>query len=173
MEAGPEAVEPRAIGKLDKENAMFIMSHRKLLKLIDTEKIKKAIKTAEHRTSGEIRVSVSPYFWGKIRPVAEKAFNHLGMSKTKDRNGILFFIIPSRRSFFILGDEGIHAKVGQEFWHRVADAMSEKFKAGEFTDGLIKGIETVGESLAAHFPYDALTDKNELADDIDFGPTKK
>jgi uncharacterized membrane protein len=152
---------------------MPVMSRRKLLKLVDTEKIKKAIEAAEGRTSGEIRVSVAPYFWGKIKPVAEKAFRRLGMTRTKDRNGILFFIVPSRRRFVVLGDDGIHAKVGQGFWHRVADAMSEKFKSGEFTEGLIKGIETVGENLAAHFPYDAATDKNELPDDVDFGPAKK
>ncbi len=47
--------------------------------------------------------------------------------------------------------------------------MSERFRAGDFTAGLVEGIELVGEQLATHFPYDAVTDKNELPDSVDFG----
>jgi uncharacterized membrane protein len=34
---------------------------------------------------------------------------------------------------------------------------------------MVKGIESVGEQLAAHFPYDASADRNELPDKVDFG----
>lgn len=145
------------------------MHRRKLLKLIDRQKVREAIKEAEKKTSGEIRVSISLYFYGKVRPAAEKAFRRLRMANTHQRNGILFFIVPSRRRFVVLGDEGIHAKVGQEFWDRIATAVSEKFRKGEFTEGIIHGIREVGESLAVHFPFDPLTDTNELPDDMDFG----
>jgi uncharacterized membrane protein len=47
--------------------------------------------------------------------------------------------------------------------------MSEHFKKGEFTEGLVKAIGEAGRQLAAHFPYDAAVDVNELADDVDFG----
>jgi uncharacterized membrane protein len=152
---------------------MVFMHRRKLLKRLDSQKIREAIQAAERKTSGEIRVSVSPFFYGKVRPVAEKAFRRLGMSNTRQRNGILFFIVPSRRRFVVLGDEGIHAKVGQEFWEHIAAAMSEKFRKGDFTEGLVKGIEEVGEHLAAHFPFDPLTDTNELPDDVDLVRKKK
>ena len=153
---------------------MAFMHRRKLLKRLDIHKIREAIQAAEKKTSGEIRVSIALFFYGKIRPVAEKTFRRLGMTRTKHRNGILFFIVPSRRSFVVLGDEGIHAKVGQEFWDRIASAMSERFRRGEFTEGLIKGIEEAGEHLAAHFPYDPQTDVNELPDEVDLvGKRKK
>jgi uncharacterized membrane protein len=93
----------------------------------------------------------------------------MGVSKTKDRNGVLFFVVPSRRKFVVLGDAGIHDRVGQEFWHRVVAVVSERFREGDFTGGLVRGIEEVGEQLASHFPYDAATDVNELPDDVDFG----
>lgn len=147
----------------------MVMTRGQLLKAIDTKRIEEAIKKAEHRTSGEICVSVSRLFWGSVESAAKKAFDRMGMSRTRDRNGILFFIVPSRRKFVVLGDAGIHEKVGQEFWHSVAAAVSEKFRAGDFTDGIVKGIEVVGEQLAAHFPYDPGTDKNELSDGVDFG----
>jgi uncharacterized membrane protein len=147
----------------------MVMSHKKLIRIIDREKIKEAIQKAEHRTSGEIRVSVAPFFWGNVHKAAEKAFDRLGMTRTKDRNGILFFVVPGRRKFVVLGDRGIHERVGQEFWHRIVDVVTERFRTGDFTGGLIRGIEEVGEQLAAHFPYDAATDVDELPDDVDFG----
>ena len=148
----------------------MLFTRKGLLRAIDQARIQEAIREAERRTSGEIRVSVSRYFWGNVRKVADSAFARLGMAATRQRNGILFFIVPSRRRFAILGDEGIHAKVGQEFWEKAAAAVSERFREGDFTTGLVRGIEMVGEQLARHFPYDPTTDVNELPDDVDFGP---
>jgi len=136
---------------------------------VDVDKVKAAIAAAERETSGEIRVSVTRFFWGSVRRAAERAFDRLGMTHTKDRNGVLFFVVPARRKFVVLGDAGIHAKVGQEFWERVARLMSEHFRKGEFTDGLVAGIGEAGRELAAAFPYDPTVDVNELADDVDFG----
>ena len=146
----------------------MVMTHRKMLRLIDSDRIKAAIQKAERRTSGEICVSVSRLFWGNIEKAADKAFGRLGMTQTKHRNGVLFFVVPSRRRFVVLGDEGIHTKVGQEFWQRIANRVSEHFRDGDFTTGLLKGIEEVGEQLAAHFPYDSTADVDELTDDVDF-----
>jgi uncharacterized membrane protein len=148
---------------------MTVHSRHKLMKAIDTKRIKAAIAAAERETSGEIRVSVARFFWGAVRPAAERAFARLGMTATKERNGVLFFIVPARRRFVVLGDEGIHAKVGQEFWEALAGKMSGHFQKDEFTEGLVEAIGEAGRQLAAHFPYDAATDVNELADDIDFG----
>jgi len=147
----------------------MVMTRKKLIQVIDRDKIKDAIQRAEHRTSGEIRVSVAPFFWGNVRKAAEKVFERLGMRQTKDRNGVLFFVVPSRRKFVVLGDSGIHERVGQEFWHRVVDVVADKFRGGDFTAGLIRGIEEVGEQLSTHFPYDAAADVDELPDDVDFG----
>jgi uncharacterized membrane protein len=135
--------------------------------------VKKAIEGAEKQTSGEIRVSVAPFFWGSVRRVAEKAFVRLGMTRTSRRNGILFFVVPSRRRFVVLGDQGIHEKAGQEFWDLLAAELSKKFQKGEFTEGLVKAIELAGERLAACFPFDEETDRNELPDEVDFEPGKK
>jgi uncharacterized membrane protein len=146
----------------------MIFARRRLLKSIDVEKVKQAIQTAERQTSGEIRVSVAPFFWGDVRKVAERAFDRLGMTRTAQRNAVLFFLVPARKRFVVLGDEAIHAHVGDAFWEKIAAAVSGEFRKGDFTAGLVKGIETVSQELAAHFPYDAKTDRNELPDDVDF-----
>ena len=148
---------------------MPIMHRRKLFQLIDRDEVRKAIVEAEKRTSGEIGVSVARFFWGRVRPKAENAFRRLGMANTRLRNGILFFIVPARKRFVVLGDEGIHAKVGQEFWEGIAASMSSHFRKGEFQEGILAGIRTAATGLAAHFPYEPAVDVNELPDEVDMG----
>jgi uncharacterized membrane protein len=147
----------------------MVMTKQQLLRAIDKGRIENAIRTAELRTSGEICVSVSRVFWGNVEAAARKAFDRMGIRHTRERNGVLFFVVPSRRKFVVLGDAGIHEKVGQEFWTSVVSAVTDKFRSGHFTEGLVKGIEAVGEQLATHFPFDAAFDKNELSNDVDFG----
>ncbi len=144
------------------------LSRRKLRSLVDEERVMKAIEEAESETSGEIRVSVAPFFWGNVEKAARRAFVRLGMTNTSERNGVLIFLVPARRRFVVLGDEGIHQKVGQPFWEAVAGAMSEAFRRRDFTGGLVKGIEEIGKRLRVHFPHQP-DDVNELPDTIDFG----
>lgn len=146
---------------------MFWLTRRKIRKLIDTEHVLAAIHSAERRTSGEIRVSIAPWFWGSVERAADRAFVRLGMTKTSERNGVLFFVVPSRRAFVVLGDAGIHARVGQAFWEDVAAVMSDDFRRGDFSAGLVAGISRAADQLAAHFPYDPERDANELSDEID------
>jgi uncharacterized membrane protein len=146
----------------------MVMTRRKLYRLVDRQRIEEAIKKAERRTSGEIRVCVATFFWGSVEKEAARAFERLGMTRTKERNGVLFLVVPSRRKFVVRGDQGIHDRVGQEFWEHVVEAVSQKFHEGDFTEGLVNGIEEVGEKLATHFPYDPATDKDELSDDVEY-----
>jgi len=148
---------------------MKFLSQHKLLQVIDDDRIKAAIIAAEKQTSGEIRVSVARFFWGNVRRAAEKAFTRIGMRATRDRNGILFFIVPSRHAFAIIGDEGIHQKVGQDFWNELVVSIAKDFMAGKFNEGLLLGIAECGRLLAVHFPYQGDRDVNELPDDIDHG----
>ena len=145
------------------------MSRRSLKQCVDAAQVLQAIVTAERASSGEIRVSMAAFFWGDVEKVARKAFVRLGMDKTAKRNGVLIFLVPSRKRFTILGDEGIHAKVGQDFWEDMARGLSDHFKRAEFTEGLVQGIAKVGERLAEHFPWEGNADRNELPDDVDCG----
>lgn len=148
---------------------MVLLTRRQFLRHIELPRVEEALRAAERRTSGEIRVSLAPIFWGDLHRAAEHAFQRLGMTATRERNGVLIFVVPARRRFVVLGDEGIHAKVGQEFWERVARVLGEHFQSGDFTGGLIAGIREIGEQLAAHFPYQGARDVNELPDEVDLG----
>nr|WP_320131862.1 TPM domain-containing protein [uncultured Holophaga sp.] len=148
---------------------MVGLTRQGLVKRLDQRRIVAAIEAAEARTSGEIRVSVSRFFWGSVEKVAWRAFHRLGMDRTAQRNGILIFVVPSRQRFSVLGDEGIHAKVGQGFWDEVAACLGAHFRRGDFTEGLVEGIALIGERLAEHFPHQGKADRNELPDEVDFG----
>lgn len=142
------------------------LTKRKIRELIDVNRVERAIEAAERLTSGEIRVSISPWFWGSPERAADEAFVRLGMANTRERNGVLFLVVPSRRTFVVRGDRGIHERVGQDFWDEIADIMSAYFRRGQLTDGLVAGISMAAQRLASHFPC-APDDVNELSNTID------
>jgi uncharacterized membrane protein len=147
------------------------MKQSEFLAQLDRERITAAIREAELLTSGELRVHIQPKAsGGELRWVAERTFERLGMTKTALRNGVLLFIASEENRFVILGDQGIDAVVPAGFWDDVAAGLTERFKAGQFTDGIVDAIRAAGTHLAAYFPR-AEGDVNELSDDLDVDET--
>lgn len=130
--------------------------------------ILEAIRKAELNTSGEIRIHIDRRCKGDALDRAAYLFEKLGMHKTNLRNGVLFYLAVDDRKFAILGDAGINAVVGDDYWDQIKDVMAEKFREGNFTGGLEKAILMAGEQLKQHFPY-SRDDVNELPDEISFG----
>jgi len=128
-----------------------------------------AIYHAELMTSGEIRVHLENRCRGESPEArAAEVFEKLRMHQTEQRNGVLFYLAVMDKKFAVIGDAGIHAVVGDEFWESLRDAMVDDFKEGRFTEGLVNGIETCGEILKKAFPHQD-DDINELSDEISFG----
>ncbi len=132
----------------------MFLARARMLRAIDVEKVRQAIAAAEHQTSGHVRVSLAPFFWGSVERAADRVFARITGGLGRQRAAVLIFVVPGRRRFVVLGDEEIHSRVGQEFWHDVTAAIAERFKDRDFTGGLVHGVETVGRELAAYFPYD-------------------
>ena len=132
----------------------------------DSDRIVAAIMAAEKGTSGEVRVHVTRRVPKNLEQRAARRFELLGMTKTAEQNGVLIYVAPRARQFRILGDTAIHQKCGAEFWTDVASAMETSFRNGEFTEGVVRGIERIGEVLGRHFPRHA-DDRNELPNQID------
>lgn len=124
-----------------------------------------AIQAAEKRTSGEIRVRVEHKANGDAYKRAVYAFEKLGMTQTELRNGILFYLATDDHQFALIGDSGIHEKVGDNFWEDIKEKVLSEFKLGNFVKGLQDGIAHCGNALAEHFPYQS-DDVNELSDEI-------
>lgn len=133
----------------------------------DRKKIISAIEEAELNTSGEIRVHFEAKCKEDILDHAAFIFERLEMYKTEQRNAILFYMAMDDHKFAVIGDAGINAKVGDEFWQTVKDEMIPFFKEGKIADGLINGIQKAGHELKTYFPYKS-NDKNELDNEISF-----
>ena len=127
------------------------MHPRTFSKHLQHDKIVAAIRDAEHNTSGQIRVSISPKHVDDPVAAAQAEFMRLGMNKSPERNGVLIFVAPRAHKFAVIGDEAVHAKCGGEFWRKLADAMTGYFRKSEFTPGIIHGVQKAGELLAEHF----------------------
>jgi uncharacterized membrane protein len=129
-----------------------------------------AISNSERRTSGEVRVFVE----SRCRYVdaidrAAEIFFQLKMEKTDDRNAVLVYVAIKDRQLAVFGDEGIHEKVGDEYWNKEVKKMISIFNKENYAEGICKCVTDIGETLHYHFPYNKDTDKNELPDDIIFG----
>ena len=136
----------------------------------DLAAIALAVSEAEKTTAGEIRVSIrQKRKWREkkrtIEEIARQEFHVLGMTKTKDRTGILIFLLLEDKKFFILADDGIHTKVKDGSWDKIAGEMSDHFSQKNFRLGILHGVKSVGAELAKYFPrkYD---DTNELPNDV-------
>ncbi|MBI4431280.1 MAG: TPM domain-containing protein [Candidatus Omnitrophica bacterium] len=133
----------------------------------ERERILRAIREAERKTSAEIRVHLEREFKGDFLSHAWEIFERLNMRATENRNGVLILLNPANRRFEVLGDRGIHERVPDGFWDDIADKMQSKFKEDRFSDGLVEGIQKIGERLREHFPYER-NDANELPDGISY-----
>jgi len=143
---------------------------KKLFTKEDLAAIAAAISEAEKTTAGEIRVSIrQKRRWREkklsVEEMARGEFHDLGMTKTKDQTGILIFLLMDERKFFILADEGIHNKVEEATWTKIAEEMSSHFTKKNFHQGVIQGVQSVGRVLSRFFPRKA-NDANELPNDV-------
>jgi len=130
-----------------------------------------SVREAEMETSGEIRVHIETYLTGDVLDRAAWVFKKLGMHKTADRNGVLFYLAVNDKKFAIIGDAGINAKVHAGFWNDISELLKKNFKDGKFTEGLSEGILLAGKHLMIHFPY-RKDNVNELPDEISFDKIK-
>jgi len=142
------------------------MKPRSFLSRLDHDRVVGAIRAAESRSRGEIRVHVTHKAVHDPQRTAAALFEKLGMAATAERNGVLLFVAPASQRFAVVGDKGIHEKCGDGFWKEVASAMEEDFRQGRFTDGIVKGVARAGDALAVHFPRADRADANELPDEV-------
>ena len=117
----------------------------------EKQKIIEAIQAAEKNTSGEISVFLDRKVRGHVMERAKKIFQRQRMHRRKHRNAVLIYLSLTDRSFAILGDGGIHQRVGDYFWRAVAESMRAYFSRGQFLEGLEHIIQEIGAELKKHF----------------------
>jgi uncharacterized membrane protein len=132
--------------------------------------IERAIKAGEATHAGQIRFVVegaldgAPLF--RDQPARERAldiFSQLRIWDTAHNNGVLIYLLLADRNVEIVADRGIDAMVGAAGWEKICVDMETDFRAGNFTGGVIRGIEAVSRQMATHFPPHG-AGPNELPD---------
>jgi len=137
----------------------------------DFDAITDAIRRAESATSAEIRVHLERrvHRWPGQRPDtlrrAHRVFAHLGMHLTAEHHGVLIYLAVEDRKLAIVGDSGIHRRVGDTYWEHVRDLMLAKLREGRPLDAVVAGVDELGRVLAQHFPRRP-DDQNELSDHV-------
>jgi uncharacterized membrane protein len=147
---------------------------RRLFADADLDAIAAAVAAAERGTSAEIRVHLEPRLprraaaAGDALARAAEIFTALGMQTTAQHNGVLIYLAVDDHKLAILGDAGVHAHVGDEYWQRVRDGMVEQLRSGRAREAVLHAVTEVGDVLRRIFPRRP-DDDNELSDQVSLG----
>jgi uncharacterized membrane protein len=121
--------------------------------------IEEAIEASEKQHRAEIRVAIEVALdvraLFRIRSARERAlevFTELGVWNTREKNGVLIYVLLAERDVEIVADSGFDGRVGESEWQRVCTVIEREFAAGRWRDGVLRGIEAVTVILARAFP---------------------
>lgn len=136
----------------------------------DLDAVARAVAEAERGTSAEIRVHLDDRCEGDPMARAITLFERLGMHRTTDRNGVLIYLAVTDRKLAVIGDRGIHERVGEAYWRGVVDTLVGHLREDRSRDGLLAAVRDVGAALGRYFPR-RTDDRNELPDDVSLSDT--
>lgn len=119
----------------------------------DRDRVAQAIAAAERGTTGRIAVRVIKHATRDAFEHAKKEFERRGMHRHQHGNAALILVSPNARKFAVIGDAALHERVGDAFWQRIVDEMRDRFANGTIADGVVAGIERIGEAFRAHFTH--------------------
>jgi putative membrane protein len=105
----------------------------------------------------------------RVQEAAFMQFYAGGLYKTRESNGVEIYLSLFERMVIVIGDQGIHEKMGNEHWNSVRDLIIQGIKKGDACSGICAAIDSCGKSLAEHFPPRP-DDINELPDQIVIRP---
>src|SRR5262249_698166 len=91
-----------------------------------------------------------------------------GRHRRAEPNGVLIYISVSDHKLAVIGDAGIHERVGEAYWRGLVDGVRDQLRQQRSREGLLQAIAEVGEALGRHFPRRP-DDVNELPDDVSIG----
>jgi uncharacterized membrane protein len=134
----------------------------------DLEDVAAAVAKAEQRTAAEIRVHLDHRCEGEPMARAVAVFERLAMHRTEHRAGVLVYVAVADHKLAVIGDAGIHERVGQSYWDALVARVLGHLREGRPRDGLVHAVEEVGGALATHFPR-RRDDRNELSDRVSTG----
>ena len=101
----------------------------------------------------------------RVKEAALMQFYASGLHRTRESNGVEIYLSLFEREVVVIGDRGIHQKMGDRHWQDIRDLIIEGIKKGDARGGICAAIEDCGNALARYFPPRA-DDVNELPDGV-------
>ena len=101
----------------------------------------------------------------RCRERAMQMFIERGIHNTRDQSGILVMLSELEHQVVILGDAGIHQKVGDDGWEGYIKRIVTGLKGGQAAASIVAVLQDLGAQLAAHFPA-RVDDTDELANEV-------
>ena len=132
--------------------------------------IEDAIEESERGHRAEIRVAIEVALDFRMmlglrsaRDRALEVFTELEVWDTRERNGVLVYVLLAERDVEIVADCGFDGRVSNGEWQRVCTLIERDFTAERWRDGLLHGVEAVTWLLMREFPADG-RNRNEQQD---------
>ena len=88
------------------------------------------------------------------RERALEVFAELGVWNTRERNGVLIYVLLAERDVEIVADRGFDGRVSNDEWQRICTLIERELAAGRWRDGILVGIEAATVLLHARIPRD-------------------
>jgi putative membrane protein len=112
------------------------------------------------------RYGLVPGFVKRARAheAAMREFVSRGLTRTRERTGVLIYVAAAERYAEIIADTGIADRVETQVWREAVSDLIDAIKAGRAGDGLVETVRKVAAVLAEHAP--------PRVDDMDELPNK-
>ncbi|HET8577642.1 MAG TPA: TPM domain-containing protein [Methylomirabilota bacterium] len=141
---------------------------RRFMSEADLAAVARVVAEAERHTSAEIRVHLDHRCAGEPMRRAVEVFERLGMHRVAQRHGVLVYVAVADHKLALIGDAGIHARVGEAYWRGLVASVTRHFKEERPRDGFIHAVGELGQVLSRHFPRPP-DDTNQLPDEVSIG----
>lgn len=86
-----------------------------------------------------------------------------GVTRTRDRTGVLIYCSIAEHYVRIVADDGVAERVDKARWQAAVDLLVACAREGRVIDGCVAAVEACGDILAAHLPGSP-DDVNETPD---------
>lgn len=88
----------------------------------------------------------------RAHEAAAREFVARGLTRTRERTGVLIYVAAAEHYAEIIPDTGIADRVDARIWREAIEDLIEAIKAGRAAEGLVRTVERVGAVLAEHAP---------------------
>lgn len=97
---------------------------------------------------------------------AAEQFLVRGLSRKRDRTGVLVFVAEAERYARIIADEGVATRIDAAHWREAVETLVAHAREGRVTDGCCAAVALCAPVLAQALPPVAATPADELSNRV-------